>query len=246
MREEATPINEIIITERERRNRCLSCGTKNNMKNRKYCSMRCRQDLRQKLNVRNGLLEVLNVRYATFYFSDSAIIMDVLPYGHKEVFRYMQMRTSGMKPAEEFSKMTNMLGNAWWEEEKKTNKKYLASRQVLELATRHAVPILSVRPSLVEIPTVKAESLNYLQINKTDLRSADLHKIIKSAYRSQAKIHHPDSGGHSLGFRKLHEAYKELLYWADSPSFIRRRGFTDKWFYDGEVKKWVQPVSIHK
>lgn len=216
------------------------------MKNRKYCSVRCRQDLRQKLNIRNGLLQVLNARYATFYFSDTIIIMDVLPYGHKEIFRYTQMRTSGLKPAEEFSKMTNMLGNAWWEEERRTNKKYLASRQVLELATRHAVPILSVRPSLIKIPTVKAESLNYLQIKKTDLRSADLRKIIKNAYRSQAKIHHPDSGGHAVSFRRLHEAYKELLYWADSPSFICRRGFPDKWFYDGESKKWVQPVSFHK
>jgi hypothetical protein len=243
---EAASINEIIIAENKRGNRCLSCGTEKNMKNRKYCSVRCRQDLRQKLNVRNGLLQVLNARYATFYFSDAAIIMDVLPYGHKEIFRYTQMRTSGLKPAEEFSKMTNMLGNAWWEEERRTNKKYLASRQVLELATRHAVPILSVRPSLIKIPTVKAESLNYLQIKKTDLRSADLRKIIKSAYRSQAKIHHPDSGGHAVSFRRLHEAYKELLYWADSPSFICRRGFPDKWFYDGESKKWVQPVSIHK
>jgi hypothetical protein len=245
MRKAAT-INDIIITANKKQNLCLSCGTKENMKNRKYCSIRCRQNLRQKLNTRSGLLQALNTRYATFYFSDTSIIMDVLPRGYKEIFRYTQMRTSGLLPAEDFSRMTNILGNAWWKEEKRTNKKYLASRQVLELATRHAGSLLSVRPAVIKVPTVKTESLNYLQIDKAELRSADLRKIIKNAYRRQAKVHHPDSGGHAVSFRKLHEAYKELLYWAEIPSFICRRGFPDKWFYDGENKKWVQPMPVGK
>jgi ribosomal protein S14 len=245
MREAAT-MKEIIRTYDKKQNRCLSCGTTENMHKRKYCSIHCRQNLRQKLNTRNGLLQVLNARYATFYFSDAVIIMDILPRGHKEIFRYTRTRTSGLKPAEEFGQMTNMLGNAWWEEEKRTNKKYLASRQVLSLATRHTAPLLSVRPSVIKIPTVKTESLIFLQIDKDDLRSADLRKIIKNAYRSQAKVHHPDSGGQAGGFRKLHEAYKELLYWADNPTFICRRGFPDKWFYDGENKRWVQPIPVSK
>ena len=239
-------INDIVTTAKKKQNRCLSCGTAENMKNRKYCSVRCRQNLRQKLNIRSGLLQVLNARYATFYFSDTAIVMDVLPRGHREIFRYTQVRTSGLNPADEFSKMTNMLGEAWWKEESRTHKKYLASRQVLEMATRHAVSLLSVKPSVLRIPTVKTESLSCLQINKADLYAVDLRRIIKNAYRTQAKIHHPDSGGHATGFRKLHDAYKELLKWADSPSFTSRRGFPDKWFYDGENKKWVQPMSFRK
>lgn len=245
MREAAT-VNKIIVAEKVKHNRCLSCGTTENMRNRRYCSIRCRQNLRQKLNIRSGLLQVLNARYATFYFSDTAIIMDVLPRGYKEIFRYEQMRTSGLTPSEDFSRMTNILGSAWWEEEKRTNKKYLASRQVLDLATRHAVSLLSVRPAVIKVPAVKTESLNCLKIDKMDLRSADLRKIIKNAYRSQAKVHHPDRGGHAVGFRRLHEAYKELLCWAESPSFICRRGFPDKWFYDGENKKWLQPIPANK
>jgi hypothetical protein len=239
-------INEIIVAANNKQNRCLSCGTVENMKNRKYCSVHCRQNLRQKLNIRCGLLQVLNARYATFYFSDTAIIMDVLPHGYREIFRYTQLRTSGLNPAEEFSRMTNILGEIWWKEERRTNKKYLASRQVLEMATRHAVSLLSVKPTVLKIPTVKTESLNYLQIDKADLYSVDLRRIIKNAYRSQAKVHHPDSGGHAVGFRKLHDAYKELLHWAESPSFISRRGFPDKWFYDGENKKWLQPMTVRK
>lgn len=241
-----TVANEIVVAVKKKQNRCLSCGTVENMKNRKYCSVRCRQNLRQKLNIRCGLLQVLNARYATFYFSDTAIVMDVLPRGQREIFRYTQMRTSGLNPAEEFSKMTNMLGEVWWQEERRTRKKYLASREVLAMATRHAVPLLSVKPSVLKIPTVKTESLHCLQIDKADLYSVDLLRIIKNAYRSQAKIHHPDSGGHAVSFRKLHDAYKELLKWADSPSFTSRRGFPDKWFYDGENKKWVQPMSFRK
>jgi hypothetical protein len=53
-------------------------------------------------------------------------------------------------------------------------------------------------------------------------------------------------GGHAATFRKIHNAYKELLCWADNPTYIRRRGFTDKWYYDGDKLKWVQPVSLKK
>jgi hypothetical protein len=239
-------IKSKTIPKDKKQNSCLSCGTTMNMKNRKYCSIRCRQNLRQKLNMRSGLLQALNTRYATFYFSDKAIIMDVIPRGFKEIFRFTQLRSLAQKPAEDFSKMTNMLGSAWWAEEKRTNKKYLASQSVLELATRYSVSLMAMRPRVLTVPTVKIESLNYLQIDKEDLRSSNLHKIIKNAYRRQAKLHHPDLGGQAITFRKLHDAYKELLYWADDPTFIRRRGFSGKWFYDGENKKWVQPIPVCK
>jgi len=61
--------------------RCLSCGTTRNMARRKYCSLECRQRLRYNLNLRTGLLKALQTRYATFYFTDFKIILDVLPYG---------------------------------------------------------------------------------------------------------------------------------------------------------------------
>ena len=58
--------------------RCLSCGTSENMGRRKYCSIDCRQKLRYNLNLRTGLLRALNTRYATIYFTDSIILLDVL------------------------------------------------------------------------------------------------------------------------------------------------------------------------
>ena len=230
----------------KKQNACLSCGTTKDIKKRRYCSLKCRQHLRQKLNTRGGLLQALNTRYASFYFSDDMIILDVVPHGIREIFRYTALRTDGMKPAEDFGALTNRLGDAWWEEEKRTGKNYLASRRVLELAERHVISEGLARPRLIKVATAKPENLILLDMAKADLSSRDLIKMIKNAYRRQVKIHHPDAGGKAATFRKIHEAYKEMLLWADHPSFIRRRGFSDKWYYDGDNKKWVQPVPAKK
>ncbi len=192
------------------------------------------------------MLQALNTRYATFYFSDTMIILDIVPHGIKEIFRYVSKRTAGNNPAADFSIMTNALGNAWWAESKRTNKNYLASQHVLKLATRHTIIDGSQRPKLIRIPTIKMEILNYLEIKKTDLHSNELSKIIKNAYRQQVKIHHPDAGGQAASFHKIHDAYKGLLHWAEAPTFIRRRGFPDKWYYDGDNKKWVQPIPARR
>jgi len=226
-------------------NRCLSCGTTENIKNRRYCSIKCRQNLRQKLNMKNGLLQALNARYATFYFFDTIIILDIVPNGIKEIFRYVGKRKAGNSPAADFSIMTNNMGEAWWAESKRTNKKYLASQHVLKLATRHAISEGSQRPRLIRIPSIKTEVLNCLEIQKADLNSHELKNIIKNAYRRQVKIHHPDMGGQASTFRKIHGAYKELIHWADNPMFTRRRGFPDKWYYNGESEKWVQPTPAN-
>lgn len=226
-------------------NRCLSCGTTENIKNRRYCSIKCRQNLRQKLNMKSGLLQALNARYATFYFSDTIIILDIVPNGIKEIFRYVGKRKEGSNPATDFSVMTNNMGEAWWAESKRTNKKYLASQHVLKLATRLAISEGSQRPRSIRIPSIKTEVLNCLEIKKADLNSHELRNIIKNAYRRQVKIHHPDMGGRAATFRKIHGAYKELIHWADNPMFTRRRGFPDKWYYNGESEKWVQPTPAN-
>jgi hypothetical protein len=61
----------------------------------------------------------LNTRYATFYFTEIIIILDVLPYGSGELFSFMFPRSKGKKPVEDFCTMSNILGNAWWERVRK-------------------------------------------------------------------------------------------------------------------------------
>ena len=225
---------------------CLSCGTTVNMRNRRYCSVKCRQHLKQKLTTRSGLLEALNTRHATFYFDEDQIVMDVIVRDIREVFRYTAVRTKGARPADDFGKMANRLGEAWWAEEKRTKRKYMASRKLLEMAEKHNISEGLVRPRLIRVASVRSESLHHLGLSKAELGSPELPKLIKNAYRRQVKIHHPDAGGNAVTFRKIHDAYRDMLRWADCPTFLRRRGFIDKWYYDGAAQKWVQPVPRKK
>jgi hypothetical protein len=232
----------IFFSKLDGQNRCLSCGTTENMSRRKYCSIECRQRLRRNLNLRTGLLRALNTRYATFYFTGTLIILDVLPYGSNELFSYIFPRTQGLKPVEDFCTMSNILGNAWWAERNRTNKRYLATRFVLEKANSKNAHSAHIKPVEVREPAQVKKSLAFLRLNKTDLNSPKLQRKIKSAFRKQAMIHHPDLGGDAAIFRKLHEAYEQIIKWSENPVFIRRRGFPDKWFYDGTTTRWVQPA----
>ena len=211
------------------------------MKNRKYCSVECRQRLRYNLNLRTGLLRALNTRYATFYFTEYIITLDVLPYGSEELFSYIFPRTMGLKPVEDFCTMSNILGNAWWAERNRTNKRYLATRFLLEKAESKNAGHETIKPLEVKEPARVAKSLTFLRLKKSDLNSPELQRKIKSAYRKQAMRCHPDLGGDAAGFRKLHEAYEQIIRWSENPIFVRRRGFPDKWFYDGSTVRWVQP-----
>jgi len=229
-------------SKRKREYRCLACGTTREMGTRKYCSLDCRQKLRHTLNIRTGLLKALNTRYATFYFTGAFIIMDVLPYDTREIFSFIYPRNSRKKPADTFRQMANVLGRVWWDEKNRTNRNYLATRLVLTKANRDHTKAVNIQPPEKKIPSVKSTSLVALQLSKADLDSAALYTRIKKAYRLQAKKHHPDRGGSAEMFRKLHHAYQELLQWAESPTFINRRGFPDKWFYDGDKSRWTQPT----
>jgi hypothetical protein len=240
------PPRKIAIIANAKGNACLSCGTREGMRRRRYCSVACRQRLRYKLHVRTGLLRALNTRYATFYFDERIIVLDILPYGINEIYSYLFARRPGVTPADDFSRMANVLGNAWWGERRRTNKKYLASRFLLNQAQQGATPVQDVMPEERCRPSIKRQSLVYLKIQPDALHSTNLDRVVKSAYREQAKYHHPDLGGDARAFRRLHDAYEALMDWAQNPSFYRRRGFPDKWFYDGGTNRWVQPIPVQK
>lgn len=224
--------------------RCLSCGATENMGRRRYCSMDCRQRLRLKLDMRTGLIQALNVRFATFYFSDLTIVMDLLTYGSKEIYSFFYPRSPGKKPAEDFSNMADMLGNTWWTEKRRTQKRYLASQRVLDGAVRNQAPLLSVRPILISLPAIRDVSLQHLDLKKSDLMDPQLKTLVRNAYRRQAKLFHPDVGGDAPTFMKIHQAYEDMIHWAENPTYVQRRGFPDKWLYDGNQNRWLQPIPI--
>ena len=89
-----------------------------------------------------------------------------------------------------------------------------------------------------------ARYMTSLKLKHKDLHSSNLQQIIKRAFRHQAKKHHPDQGGNAALFRKLREAYEQLIRWSENPTFTSRRGFTDKWFYEGGLDRWTQPAPV--
>jgi hypothetical protein len=216
------------------------------MRRRKYCSVACRQRLHYKLHVRTGLLKALQTRYATFHFDDRVIVLDLLPYGRQEIFSFLFARRPGVAPADDFSQMANVLGSDWWAERRRTHKKYRASQHLLRHARQGAADIHAVMPVEERRAVIKDKLLVQLKIDRKELDSHDLDKVLKKAYRQQAKRHHPDRGGKPDAFRRLQKAYETLMEWAENPSFTRRRGFPDKWFYDGETNRWVQPVPVSR
>jgi hypothetical protein len=221
--------------------RCLSCGAVLENRRRRYCTIDCRQRLKDSLNRRTGLLKALNIRYATFYFTSFVIVMDILPYDCRQIFSFMLPRRNGRQPVDDYCTLSNLLGNAWWAEKKRTHKRYLASRHILNQAVKTLSSPDSVIPLQRTFPAVKKSSLMALQLEKSDLRSTRLQHTIKLAYRRQAKKHHPDLGGDIHAFRKLHEAYLKLIEWSKNPTFIRSTGLPDKWLYEGYSNRWLQP-----
>ncbi|MDR2861824.1 MAG: J domain-containing protein [Syntrophobacterales bacterium] len=208
----------------------------------RYCSAACREKLQFKLNLRTGLVQALNARYATFFFSDDHIFMDVLPHGNQGTFRFRYPRTPGKTPAEDFSTMANILGEIWWSEKEKSNKAYRASHQVFQWGLQSYGSLVSVRPAARYTPKVNRDHLALLQIDRSALISSNLKQMIKDAYRREAKKNHPDMGGEAEIFCRVHKAYEDLFSWAHNPTYTRQRGFPDKWFYERDLNHWKPPL----
>lgn len=221
---------------------CLSCGDALPPRHRRYCANACRQNLLASLNRRTGLLRALNTRYATFYFTEFVIVMDLLLYNKEQIFSYMLPRSLGKKPVEDFCDLSNMLGTQWWNERNRTKKRYLASEYLLEQAQKPIQPKDTVIPATLAVPAVRGSSLITLELRADDLNFSNLNSRIKQAYRRQAKKHHPDIGGNAQAFLKIQEAYEKLIHWSKNPTYIRRSGFPDKWLYEGANNRWIQPV----
>ena len=230
----------------EFKRRCLACGDPLPPRRRRWCSIACQQNLLASLNRRTGLLQALSTRYATFYFTDFVIIMDILLYGTEQIHSYMLPRRQGQKPVESSRRLFNILGGLWWDEKHRTKKRYLATRQVLEQAYKDKTPFAAVMPHARSIPSIRASSLIRLELDAGDLTRTNLESKIKSAYRRQAMKHHPDLGGSRETFIKIQEAYEKLVQWARNPTFTHQRGFPDKWLYEGARNRWNKPILPRK
>ena len=219
---------------------CLACGISLNGRRRRWCAPGCRQTLHACLERRTGLLHALNTRYGVFHFTDSVLILDLLTHQSDTIFSYIYSRRPYTPPAQDFSRLSNQLGNRWWAEKRRTHKFYRASEHLLSLAHRHR-KTEAVQPRVSRKPKHISGALRQLKLSPSDLGSDDLQAVIRRAYRRQAMAHHPDKGGTALLFRQIHAAYRHLNSWAKNPVYQYSRGIPGKWFYDGRRNYWVQP-----
>jgi hypothetical protein len=222
---------------------CLSCGDALEHPHRRYCSAKCRQELERKLELSVGLLKTLGARYAAFSFTDSDLYFHVLPENAQEVLTYTCKRTPGVRPAQDLWRLVDGLGGAWHRQIRSTGKRYLATRHLREKARRNQAAAASLRPVDDRRPALKRKSLECLDLAASELLSPRAKETLKSAYRREAKIHHPDHGGDPASFRRIHEAHRELLAWMENPRFKVRRGIYGQWGYDSlRARKWLPPA----
>ncbi|MFP3870311.1 MAG: DnaJ domain-containing protein [Syntrophobacteria bacterium] len=188
------------------------------------------------------ILRSVGTMYATFHFTESRLILHVLPYASTEVSTYIYTRTPGRKPAQDIKDMVLELNEAWWDEKKRTKCRWHASEHVLDQGQKNLAPPEAVKPVKKKHAVMLKKHLTHLKISAHNLTLSELQREIKSAYRRQAMEHHPDRGGDEEMFKKISEAYYELDKWLESPSYRTRRGVPGKWSYDGLRKKWVTPL----
>jgi hypothetical protein len=209
---------------------CLSCG-KNELPRarRRYCSDKCKKRLDFALYIATGLVQTLRARYAAFSYTEDTLILDVLPVAPKVISRFVWKRSEGRD---------------WYEREEETGSRWWASQHLLDRTSRRDICVSTIVPVSKKTPRLnhkQKNALKLLELTKDQILSKDSIRWIKSAYRSKAKLHHPDKGDTSKKFIEINEAHAELLNWAESPIYRSRTALPNSWCYDASRKKWVPP-----
>jgi hypothetical protein len=225
--------------------RCLACGTYSIAPRRRYCSPECRKHLNWVLSLSKGLLRVFNARYAAFSFSDSYIILDVLPIWSRNISRFSQKRTSGKTPAEDLKNLVLEAGVDWYNIIENRNSKSYASLSLLQKNNNKTLDSDAIKPDPRIRPRLSSherDCMKFLQLQLDALRPEENVSKIKTSYKKLAKIYHPDVGGDEEKFKKLSDAHEQMLLWAEQPQFTARKALVDCWSYDGSTSRWSPPL----
>jgi hypothetical protein len=197
------------------------------------------------LYIATGLVQTLRARYAAFSYTDEILILDILPVGAKTISRFVWQRNGHKKVAEDFLGMIEQAGREWYKHEEKTGSRWWASQHLLDKASRKDIPVSAIVPTSKKTPHLNykaKDALRLLELTREQIVSKDSMKRIKSAYRKQAKLFHPDKGDTSNRFVQINEAHAELLNWAENPKFLSRAALPNSWCYDASRKRWAPPA----
>lgn len=222
---------------------CVACG-KPIAKNRiRYCTENCKSQFAFKLRWFNNLLRALRARYATFSFTETVLILNVLSSQSEVVHTYFYPRTPGKKPAQDIDGMVFELGSIWWENLEESKNERHAAEHLLQQGRKQVVSSYLVKPQKTYEASRISRQLLHLRIKKRDLLdSSDPESAAKSAYKNAALKHHPDQGGDAHKFRQIHRAYQDLKAWLSNPSFSSRRGVPGHWSFIAGKSRWYSPL----
>jgi len=232
-------------TQRAQKRVCLSCGTTDMKRGRRYCSKECRQQIQWVLSLSKGLLKVFNARYAAFSFNSGCVTLDVLPVWSNEISRFVRKRPSGKKPAEVLKELVLQSGAEWYHIISNNNSKSYASLCMLRKNHDVSIEPGSIRPEHRLRPRFSRHektAMKMLQLKVEELISFGQVQKIRSSYKKLAKIYHPDAGGDEEMFKKLNEAHHQMLLWAENPQFTSRKALAHCWSYDGSTNRWTPPL----
>lgn len=224
---------------------CLSCGTDNIKPGRRYCTDECKKQLQWVLSLSRGLLRVFNARYAAFSFSNTYVILDILPVWSKSISRFFLERDSKNKPSVDLKNLILQSGENWYEIINNNNSRSYASLCMLNKNNDQSIRAESIKPDCRVKPRFskeEKESMKLLKLKIEEIVSEGNTTNIKSAYKKLAKIHHPDVGGDAEKFKKLNEAHQQMRLWAKSPQYTSRKALSDCWSYDASSNRWAPPL----
>ncbi len=224
-------------------NYCCCCGIPLEKGRKKYCSKKCKEEFIFKLNWFTNLLRAINTKYASFFFTQEVLILNVLPVDSTEVYSYFFKRTPGKRPTYDMENMLFLLSETWWNNLKHRRCRDKACREVLKKGNTHILKKdLLIPKTRISIECV-AKDLTRLKINKRELiTSSDPHSILKKAYKICALKSHPDTGGDEKSFITMYNSYQKILLWLKNPNYSKRRGINGHWFYDGAYNNWYPPL----
>ncbi len=229
-----------------KRRPCLSCGKEElPKKRRRYCSDKCKKRLDFALYITTGLVQTLGARYAAFSYTEDTLILDILPIARNIISRFMWKRSEDKRVADDLLDMIEQAGREWYEREEETGSRWWASQGLLDRTSRRDICVSTIVPVSKKMPQLnhkQKNALKLLELTKDQILSKDSMRWIKSAYRSKAKLHHPDKGDTSNKFIEINEAHAELLNWAESPVYRSRTALPNSWCYDASRKRWVPPA----
>ena len=229
-----------------KRGPCLSCGKKELPKGRRrYCSDKCKKRLDFALYIATGLVQTLRARYAAFSYTEDTLILDILPIARNVISRFMWKRSEDKRVADDLIDMIEQAGREWYKREEETGSRWWASQRLLDRTSRGDICVSTIVPVSKKMPQLnhkQKNALKLLELTKDQILSKDSIRRIKSAYRSKAKLHHPDKGDTSNKFIEINEAHAELLNWAERPRYRSKTALPNSWCYDASRKRWVPPA----